>query len=370
VKVTRALKPFVPERFHPYYRKLRQFLLKITSQPASYQKRIDAELDMFSRTANVYDVPPIMHYWSDKYLVPVFQVFGFSNSNEMFRTYIAGVCRKYPEEVCRVLSIGSGDSATEINVAQWLLEQGVQNFRFECLDLNSEVLARGRRTASEKGFGDRFEFSTFDVNSWKPAGEYRVILAIQCLHHFVELELLFDKIHKALQPDGFFLTDDMIGRNGHQRWPEALQFVDDFWKELADSYKHNHLLNRVEDRYENWDCSKHGFEGIRSQDILPLLIQRFHFDLFVVFGNIADIFVDRAFGPNFSPEREWDRDFIDRVHAADVREIESGRLKPTHIYAAMMKRPSNNPKFYKHLTPEFSVRMPDEKPMIGRPHVR
>jgi len=277
----------------------------MTSTPESYQNRIAAELEMYSATANVHDAPPIMQYWSSKFLVPLFQLFGFSNSNEMFRTYIARACRAHPGEVCRVLSIGAGDAATE------------------------------------KGFSGRFQFATFDINSWKPAEEYHVILAIQCLHHFVELEVLFDKIHRALQQDGFFLTDDMIGRNGHQRWPEALHFVDEFWKELPDSYRFNHQLQRVEERYENWDCSKQGFEGIRSQDILPLLIQRFHFDLFVAFGYVVDI-------------------FIDCVHAVDVREIESGRLKPTHIYAAMMKHPSDSPKFYKHLTPEFSVRSPNK----------
>jgi SAM-dependent methyltransferase len=298
------------------------------------------------------------------------ETFGFRNSIEMFQTYIAQVCRERPEETCQILSIGSGDSATEIRLAQWLIEQNVGNFRFECLDLNPEVLDRGRRASSEKGFGGRFVFSTFDVNSWKPDGPFHIILAVQCLHHFVELEVLFDKIHHALHPDGFFLTDDMIGRNGHQRWPEALKFVEEFWAELPDSYKYNRGLNRVDKRFEDQDCSGVGFEGIRAEDILPLLMERFHFDLFFGFGNIIDNFVERVYGPNFDPSREWDRDFIDRVHAADVREIESGRLKPTHIYAAMMKRPSNNPKSYRHLTPEFSVRMPDGKSRNGKPHVR
>jgi hypothetical protein len=64
------------------------------------------------------------------------------------------------------------------------------------------------------------------------------------------------------------------------------------------------------------------------------------------------------------------KSYQDRVHAADVREIESGRLKPTHIYAAMMKRPSGNPIFYKQLTPEFSVRIPDKYRVNGKTNVR
>lgn len=359
VRIARAFKPYIPQRFHPVLRRLQQYVLGLTIGPKSYQQRIQAELDNFSSIESVYDLPPIMGYWSNKFLVPIIQTFGFGNSNEMFRTYIARVCREHPGDVCSILSIGAGDSATEINMAQWLLEQGIGNFQFECLDLNEEVLARGRRSSAEKGLAARFEFAMFDVNAWKPVHQYQVILAIQCLHHVVELELLFDKIHTALHPDGFFLTDDMIGRNGHMRWPEALKFVVELWNELPDSYKHNKGSKRIDRNFEDWDCSAVGFEGIRAQDILPLLIERFHFDFFFGFGNVIDVFVDRVYGPNFDPDREWDRDFIDRVHAVDVREIEAGRLKPTHIYAAMTKRPSDNPKYYKHLTPEFSVRRPD-----------
>lgn len=359
MRITGILKYCVPQCFHPYLRGLRDRILFRTAGLDSYQSKIQEELDHYSGTENVHALPPITTYWFDKHLLPILQAFGFGSSVEMFRTYIARVCRAHPGEICSVLSIGAGDSATEINVAQWLLEQGIQNFRFDCMDLNPEVLDRGRRLAAEKGFADRFHFAPFDIHGWKPGRTYDVILAIQCLHHFVELELLFDKIHEALRPNGYFLTDDMIGRNGHQRWPEAMRLVDEFWKELPGPYKYNHLLKRVENQYENWDCSKSGFEGIRAQDILPLLVQRFHFDFFFGFGNVIDVFVDRTFGPNFDPAREWDRDFIDRVHATDDAGFESGSLKPTHIYAAMRKHPADNPKFYKQRTPELSVRNPE-----------
>jgi hypothetical protein len=193
------------------------------------------------------------------------------------------------------------------------------------------------------------------VNTWKPAHAYDVILAIQSLHHFVELKLLFDKIYAALQPDGYFLADDMIGRNGHQRWPEALKFVQQFWRELPDKYRYNHRSKCVDKPFPNTDYSEEGFEGIRAQDILPLLTKRFYFELFVGFGNIIDIFIDRDYGPNFAPTNDWDRSFIDEVQEIDQLEIESGRLKPTHMLAAMMKKPVSDPKFYKHLSPEFCV---------------
>lgn len=42
----------------------------------------------------------------------------------------------------------------------------------------------------------------------------------------------------------------------------------------------NRLLKRREDAYINRVCSLVGFEGIREQDIIPLLMQRFYFRLF------------------------------------------------------------------------------------------
>ena len=80
------------------------------------------------------------------------------------------------------------------------------------------------------------------------------------------------------------------------RWPEALFQVNELWRELPERYHHNRQLRRMEPEYENWDCSKEGFEGIRAQDVLPELLKRFHFKLFVGFGNVVDIFVDRSFG--------------------------------------------------------------------------
>jgi len=277
----------------------------------------------------------------------------------MFRMYIARVCTKHPRETCFALSIGSGDCAFEVNIAEWLLENSIRNFTFDCLDLNPEVLGRGRTAAAEKGLSDRFQFTVCDINSWHPERQYQAVLAFQCLHHFVELERLFTTIHLALHNDGFFLVDDMIGRNGHMRWPEALKLVNEKWKELPRDYTYNRALKRYERKYENWDGSLYSFEGIRAQDILPLLVERFHFDLFIGFANIVDVFIDRSFGPNFDPSREWDRGFIDRLHALDVEEMENGRVKPTHMYAAMTKTPVEQPKFHRNLSSQFCIRHPD-----------
>ena len=158
-----------------------------------------------------------------------------------------------------------------MNLADLLGRSGVENFIFDCLDVNPQMLARGEQLAQERGLTSHFDFIEADINSWEAETSYDIIIANQCLHHFVELELLFEKTHQCLQDKGFFLTNDMIGRNGHMRWPEALELVQALWSLLDERHKWNHQLRRLEAVYENWDCSiSGGFEGVRAQDILPL----------------------------------------------------------------------------------------------------
>lgn len=354
VSTISILKHLVPQPLRPAVRKCAYTLIP----SLRYEARMRYEIQAYTAIQDVHALPAIAHYWSERYLIPIFSPFGFRNSVEFFRNYIGRVCKEKPKATVFVLSIGAGDAATEINIAEWLRENGIENYAFHCVDVNPHVLKRAEASAADKGFADKFAFATFDVNTWKPEHAYDVILAIQSLHHFVELELLFDKVHAALQPDGYFLSDDMIGRNGHQRWPEALKLVKQFWNELPDKYKLHSGLQRIEKKFVNSDYSSEGFEGIRAQDILPLLTRRFHFELFVGFGNIIDIFIDRAYGHNFDANNEWDRAFIDRVHDVDQIEIESGRIKPTHMLAAMTKRPVAHPQFYKHLSPDFCLRKP------------
>jgi hypothetical protein len=352
-----SLKRFVPRPLRPTARGLYQLMQagmrRITG--AHYEDRKEQELNTFA-CADALELPAIAHYWSNQYLIPMLEPFGFRNALECFRSYLAEVCRARSTEECVFLSIGAGACAAEINTAQWLLENGIRNFRFDCLEINAGLLEQAVRNAEECGVLDRFSFDGLDVNSWVPPRRYHSILAFQSLHHVVELESLFEKIFNALHDDGYFLADDMIGRNGHQRWPEALEIVRKLWKDLPEKYRHNRQLQRLEREFQDWDCSIAGFEGIRSQDILRLLIERFHFRLFVAFGNVIDVFIDRGFGHNFDPANAWDRAFIDKAHAIDVWHLERGLIKPTHMMAVMTKTTGGPTFMHKPFSPAFCVR--------------
>lgn len=324
---------------------------------SEYDQRLAAETAIFAEQTEVHDLPAIFHYWSNRYLRPKLEAFGFSNPDEFFARHLELAHAQAASHPVRFASLGCGNCDTEVRVAGLLVERGLRDFTIDCIDINRAMLDRGEALATEAGVGAHIRSVVGDFNDWQPQARYAAVLANQSLHHVLNLEGLFAAIERALDANGRFITSDMIGRNGHMRWPEALDVVQEFWAELPPEYRYNVQLKRHEERFENWDCSNEGFEGIRAQDILRLLIERFDFELFIAYANVIDPFVDRSFGPHFDPNREADRSFIDRVHARDEVEILAGRTKPTHMMAVLRTRPySGGTRVVEHLTPQFCLR--------------
>ena len=125
-----------------------------------------------------------------------------------------------------------------------------------------------------------------DLNQPMPVTQVvAAFMAHHSLHHLIELEASFDQVVGWLHPEGAFVTMDLIGRNGHMRWPETLTVIRQIWQLLPDRLKWDHMFGRLDRWYENWDCSIEGFEGIRARDILSALIGgQFKFERFFATG--------------------------------------------------------------------------------------
>lgn len=323
-----------------------------------YDERVRRERERFAATLNVHDLPPIFHYWSNRYLRPMAEELGFSSPDDFFVKGILTAAASAPGEPVSIASLGSGNCDTEVRLAAALRGAGLSAFHIDCFELSSEMLERGQVLARDGGVSGHLDFHTADINDWVPSRSYAVVVANQILHHVIELERLYDRVLGAIGSRGAFLVSDMIGRNGHLRWPEALAIVRELWSELPAHYRYHLLLNRQEDEFLDWDCSVEGFEGIRAQEVLPLLCERFGFELFLAWGNVIDPFIDRGFGHHFDPEKEWDRAFIDRVHERDEGEILGGRITPTHMMAVLRGDRRVATRSRAGLTPEACIRRP------------
>lgn len=331
--------------------------IDLDGDDVEYAKRLASETSRFAGEEQVHDLPPIFHYWSHRYLRPKLEFLGASGPDDYFANQLERALLDAPERPARFISIGAGNSDTEVRVATILKSRGVDDFILECLEITDEMRLRGRELAARSEVAHLVKPIPGDFNSWVPDRAYDAVLANQSLHHVLNLEGLLDTVLSSLRPTGRFVTSDMIGRNGHQRWPEALEIVQRFWPELPDGYRYNLQLRRHEWSFQDWDCSTEGFEGIRSQDILVLLNARFDFEDFLAFGNAIDPFIDRGFGPHFDAKSPTDRDLIDRVQASDEEAINTGVVTPTHLIATMRLPGQSGPRrWWGGLTPTSCVR--------------
>jgi 2-polyprenyl-3-methyl-5-hydroxy-6-metoxy-1,4-benzoquinol methylase len=320
-----------------------------------YKLRAGIERHVYNRTAVVHDLPEIFHYWSNRYVRPQFEALGFSSPDDFVLRELLRLAEQ-SEKTLRCASLGSGRCETEIALVTELRKSG-HDVHFTCTDLNPRLLETGRRNAQSAGVAESIEFVATDVNKINRLGTYDAIVAMQCLHHFVELESILSAVKEALSPTGLFLTSDVIGRNGHQMWPEALEVLQSFWRELPERLRVDSRTGNVLAEYDNVDHSDVSFEGVRAQDILPLLVDRFEFEVFAPFACITIPFVDRRFGSNYDPTNDQDRAIIDRIAATDEQLIKAGTLKPTQLVAALCRGPATRFQSTLPYSPQEAIRL-------------
>lgn len=324
----------------------------------SYKDRVAKQIEQYVDVENIHELPDIYHYWSHNYLRPKLEeIFGLTDIGEIYADWFCKAIRD--SGLTTIISVGAGDGDVEIDVAEKMLKRGCTKFEIQGLELSPVLIERAREKISKKGLENNVRFIETDLNNWAPSEPIAGAMANHSLHHIVALEPVFDSIASILDPAGYFVTSDMIGRNGHMRWPEALIIVQAVWREIETSKKYNQQLKRLEKHeYINHDCSDEGFEGVRAEDILPLLIERFQFERMCAWGGLTDIFVDRGFGHNFDRDDANDKSLIDDLASANDSLMRLGFIKPTQVIAVMSTGEPSSPKITDNKKPDYFVRDP------------
>lgn len=324
----------------------------------SHEMRIQEQIQQYAKVESMHaQLADVFSYWQGKYFRPNFQA--LTGCDNYLHFYADTFARRIAlTGNRRVISFGSGDGAVEISIAQQMKSRGCDEFEFHLVELSPLQHDRARANAEAAGLSAHFQMIEADFNTWKAEGAYAAAMAHHALHHVLDLEHLLGEIHKALHEDGAFVTFDVIGRNGHMRWPEAYRLINLIWKFLPEEKRLHRILKRIDSDFYNHDCSDQGFEGIRAQDILPNLVERFHFDLFYPFGNLIDVFTSRGYGANFDMSKPEDMAFIDFIEELNELLLDLRYLTPTRLCAIMVKKPAASPRYFKNRRPEEMIRDP------------
>ena len=324
---------------------------------ASYEDRIRSQIEQYASTVNMHDLPDISHIWSHNYIGPGFkEVFKTGSINDCYANAFIEAISNESNVTGRILSIGCGDGLIEIDVAKILLQKGFDNFSITCAELSPLSLARLSVHAREAGVAQYLEPLEVDINNFNFSGRYSMMMANHSLHHVMGLENLFRAASDAMTDEAIFASCDVIGRNGHMRWPEAAAILKALWPILEPKQQYHAQLGRYSAEFIDHDCSHEGFEGIRAQDVLPLLLEQFHPYKWFGAGGFIDVLVDRGYGHGFDATNEKDVALIRFLCDLNDMLLDSGVITPTWMMGYFTKN-NRGEHFYRNRRAATSVRI-------------
>lgn len=325
---------------------------------SDYMQRATREASFFCKQqAKFNQLPPMANWLSDRYMKPrVESIFGTVGPIDFYANPIS-LKAMGTDKTIRVISIGSGDGEVELKVGELLKSKGVSNFIIEGYELSEDLITASNKASRYKELSDNVRFIRADLNIENILARVDFVIANQILHHIYDLETLFQKLFDALTDDGVIMTRDMIGKNGHQAWPEAKIIIDAIWAHMPDRYKFNHRKNQSYTLFQNTDFSVGSFEGIRAQDILPLMLEKFHFSHFYSHGGIVERFINRGFGHNYSIDLEEDVRFASMLQEVNDALLDGRFVTPTQMVAYATKQQVAQLRCWKERTPEMGVRL-------------
>jgi len=229
----------------------------------------------------------------------------------------------------RMLSLGSGPGGVEIEVSRLATEAEVV-----CMDINAELLRLGRERAAEASLN--MQFIEADLNTTRlPPATFDVVFCHAALHHVIELESLADQIKQTLRPGGVMITVDIVTRNGYLMWPETREIVQPLFKTLPVRFRLNHTAYNaplIDDDIWEADTSVSGMECARSEDILPVINQRFAAHSFVPYFGLSRRFFDTMYGPNYNLAEPLDSALFNWIWQLDTHYLATNRLRPETFF--------------------------------------
>jgi SAM-dependent methyltransferase len=306
-------------------------------------------------------LPPIFDYWSARFLTPDAQRLGIDSPESFFFDHIRRSSANGHAPV-RVLSVGTGSCGMEIDLAARLHASGVAA-QIACIDFNPALMRRATAEAKERGIDATMTFETRDCNQPFELPGQDVIIVNQFFHHVTELETFCGSLRRSLAAQGVLLSSDIIGRNGHQLWPDVETVVQEAWMTLQADKRRDRHFNTASERYRPINHAAYSNEGVRAQDIVGCLLAEFDFELFFSFGGAIMPFVERRIGFNFDPQLAEDCAWIDRLHTIDATALAAARYPAANMIAALRHKGRVAQAMFEPISPPQHVSLTREQQM-------
>ncbi|PYQ35292.1 MAG: hypothetical protein DMF55_07690 [Acidobacteria bacterium] len=173
-----------------------------------------------------------------------------------------------------LLVLGCGSGGIELLA----VERGVASRVLAC-DLSLPTLEAAERSRRARNLGGVHYFQCNLDRPQFPVRTVRLAIAHDCLHHVQELELLFQSLHRLLQPNGTLAFCEYTGPNRFQYPDEQLEVINRYLAEIPRHLRVHPDNGEVVEKITRTDSAslirEDPSEAVRSEDVVAAVLERF-----------------------------------------------------------------------------------------------
>jgi ubiquinone/menaquinone biosynthesis C-methylase UbiE len=204
------------------------------------------------------------------------------------------------------LSLGCGDGILERHAISLNICS-----KFDAYDISEKSIEIAKCSSEKESLSTCINYQVADINEMiLSENKYDVVFAGSALHHFSNLEHIFEEIRKSLKPNGFFVFNEFVGPSQFQWSEKQLKIMNELLEILPNRYKVDVTSGRLKERiyrpsieYMNETDPS---EAIRSSEIVPLVIKYFDIEERVDYGGTILHMLLHTIVSNFDPSKEED----------------------------------------------------------------
>jgi ubiquinone/menaquinone biosynthesis C-methylase UbiE len=247
-----------------------------------------------------------------------------------FENEIRSCCEKITNP--RLLSLGCGYGGIDLDIARMLNTP----HEIVAIDINGSVFGTAQERAAAEGLNIRFEVG--DLNFIEIAEEsFDVVYAHASLHHVLNLENLFFRIHRGLKRNGRLVVQDIIGKTQVLFWKPNVTYARRLVRRMPKKYTVGADPDAIIEPYRRPSVQV-GMEGIRQEEIESQIARYFAPVKLFKFGSFMRLIcTNQIIGKSFDPGLPEDRAYLEHLFSLDLEQVATGRLRPTEMFGVFAR---------------------------------
>lgn len=175
----------------------------------------------------------------------------------------------------RFLALGSGMAFIE----ELFVKKGFAN-HIIAYEASRVAVENGRKRLAEEGLAEKIDLRCGNaLEENLPSAYFDVVFVQAAIHHFFEIEAMFQLMHRVLKPGGLLIYDEYIGPDHHMYDPHVMDIINEINSCLAPQLQFDALSNSRRTHLPppslEWMLNHDPSEGVHASDILPLTYQYF-----------------------------------------------------------------------------------------------